>query len=472
MESPVCMHHFVLMAALISYGSAAAGIIEVPGECGTIQEALDSAQSGDTILVAPGTYVENIIWPDVADLRLVSEQGPDQTIIDGDSSGTVITLLSPVVDTSTVISGFTIRNGAADQGGGIRCSVSSPLITGNIIEDCFALNDGGGLYCAGSRVVIDGNTIRYNNAGNPLLQGAKDFTSGGGICLTGGGGIAVISDNIITGNHSVDYGGGITCTRNALITGNQIIDNQSGWFGGGIYHLNASGTILHENLISGNTSLWGAGITLQGGHLTVTKCEILNNVGDGLHIYYGTLTAESSTFANNTRDGIGCGSLKAACSRGASVHYCNITDNIGYGIRNSNEWFSLDATLNWWGDPSGPGGAGPGSGDEVSRFIEYDPWLIQTGITGGTAGDTSENSSCILAANPIRVETTLIIEGTGHAEFFLLDLSGRVVQILFSGVPGGYRSVNWNVSELAPGMYFLCIVEGNELSTRSVTVIR
>jgi putative cofactor-binding repeat protein len=350
--------------------------------------------------------------------------------------------------------------------------VSSPLITGNIIEDCFALNDGGGLYCASSRVVIDGNTIRYNSAGIPL-QGTKDLTNGGGICLTGGGsGVAVVSNNIITDNYSVDYGGGITCTRNTLITGNQIIDNQSGWFGGGIYHLNASGTILHENLISGNTSLWGAGITLQGGHLTVTKCEILNNVGDGLHIYYGTLNADSSTFANNTGDGIGCGSSKIPGSRGASVHYCSITDNDGFGIRNSNAWFSLDATLNWWGDQSGPGGEGPGTGDEVSKLVEYDPWLIQMGIAGGSAGDTPENTSCILTANPVRSSTTLIIDGSNHAELVVLDLSGRVVQTLFSGIPGGCQSVNWNVSELASGMYFLCIVEGDELSTRSVTVIR
>ena len=310
MENLIHMRYKVFMLTLITCGFPAAGIIEVPRDYDTIKEGIISAQSCDTIVVSPGTWLENIIWPDVTDIVLLSKQGPAQTIIDGDSSGTVITLLSPVVDTSTVIKGFTIRNGVADQGGGILCSESSPLITGNIIEDCFALYDGGGLYCMNSTVFIDENTIRFNSAGIPM-QGTKDHTNGGGICLTGGGsGMAVISDNIITDNFSVDYGGGITSTRNALITGNQIIDNQSGWFGGGVNHHSASGTILHENLISGNTSLWGAGITLQGGHLTVTKCEILNNDGDGIHIYYGTLNADSSTFANNTRDGIGCGSGK------------------------------------------------------------------------------------------------------------------------------------------------------------------
>ena len=465
-------HLFLIVTALISYSAATAIVIGVPGEYNTIQEALDNAQTGDTILVAPGTYLENILWPDIADLVLVSEQGPDQTIIDGDSSGTVITLLSSSVDTFTVISGFTIRNGAAEQGGGIRCSISAPLITGNIIEYCFAVSDGGGIFCTNSPAIVDGNTIRYNSAGTPATQGTRNHTNGGGICLTGASsGIAVISDNIITDNYSFDYGAGITCTRNALITGNQIVNNQSGWFGGGIYHLGATGTVLSENLISGNASLWGAGITLQGGHLTVTKCEITYNEGDGIHVYYGTLNADSSTFANNTRDGIGCGAGKDSGSRSASVHYCNITDNNEYGIRNSNNWLSFDATLNWWGDPSGPGGEGPGTGDEVSKLVEYDPWLTQTGISSED-GITPESRPGILVHNPVKSSTTLIIDGFGPAELHVYDLTGRIISTLFTGILDGSLSVYWNTSELTPGMYFLRISASGGASTARVMVIR
>jgi len=37
---------------------------------------------------------------------------------------------------------------------------------------------------------------------------------------------------------------------------------------------------------------------------------------------------------------------------------------------------SLNAQDNWWGAADGPGGVGPGSGDEVGEHVDYDPWLL------------------------------------------------------------------------------------------------
>jgi len=316
LENIVHISKIAFAAVLIVLGSSRAETIEVPADYSTIQEALDNSLSGDSVLVAPGMYAENVIWPDVPDIVLTSELGPDQTIIDGDSSGTVVSLLSALIDSSTVITGFTLRNGSAEQGGGILCSLSSPRISGNVIEDCFAVSDGGGIYCINSSVIIEANTIQNNTTGVPLAIG-KDITTGGGIRIAGtGSGYALVTGNIITGNYCTYYGGGIACSRNTLIENNQIIENFSDWFGGGVYHLNATGTVLENNLISGNTSNWGGGIMLQGGHLTVSSCEVINNTGDGMHIYYGTLSADSSAFMNNTGDGIGCGSGGKSCSRG------------------------------------------------------------------------------------------------------------------------------------------------------------
>ncbi len=468
---------FLLMASIFACVSSTAGVIEVPEDYLTIQEALSNAQAADTVLVAPGTYQENIIWPETADIVLISEQGTNQTIIDGDSSGTVITLLNAIVDSSTVISGFTIRNGAAEQGGGIRCSLSSPLIVGNVIEDCFAVSDGGGIYCSNSAVVIHDNTIRNNSTGIPLALAAPDWTgekyltTGGGISLSGGGGgTAIISNNVISLNYCTYYGGGIASSRNALIIGNQIIDNLSEWFGGGVYHLNAGGTVLEANLISGNTSNWGGGIMLQGGSLTITNCDVINNNGDGMHIYYGSLTADSSSFSGNTGDGIATGATKLFKSRSGSVHYCQITDNDGFGIRSVNDWFTFNATLNWWGDPSGPGGVGPGSGDEVSRFVDYDPWLVQTGILV-ESGETAAVSG-IHVQNPVRSAATVTIEGLGSADLHVYDLTGRIIATLYSGTLNGSLSVDWNASDLAPGMYFFQFDTGGETFTAKTMVIR
>ena len=63
--------------------------IHVPGDYPTIQEGLNAAQTDDTVLVAPGTYVENIVWPSRDGIILISEEGADTTIIDGNGAGRV-----------------------------------------------------------------------------------------------------------------------------------------------------------------------------------------------------------------------------------------------------------------------------------------------------------------------------------------------------------------------------------------------
>ena len=46
------------------------------GDAPTVQVGLDMCAAGDTVLVAAGTYHENIVWPDMDGLKLMSESGP------------------------------------------------------------------------------------------------------------------------------------------------------------------------------------------------------------------------------------------------------------------------------------------------------------------------------------------------------------------------------------------------------------
>ena len=46
--------------------------LHVPSQYPTIQEALNAAQAGDTVLVQPGTYYENIFWPNINGIKLIS----------------------------------------------------------------------------------------------------------------------------------------------------------------------------------------------------------------------------------------------------------------------------------------------------------------------------------------------------------------------------------------------------------------
>ena len=92
---------------------SAAAVIRVPTDFGAIDEALAYAAPHDTVLVASGTYFVNLEWPATGGLKLLGEGGAHATILDGRDDLQVIGIYTGV-DTTTVIRGFTIRNGHAE----------------------------------------------------------------------------------------------------------------------------------------------------------------------------------------------------------------------------------------------------------------------------------------------------------------------------------------------------------------------
>jgi hypothetical protein len=86
----------------------------VPSEQPTIQSAINVATDGDRVLVAPGTYFENINFGGKA-ITVTSESGPQVTFIDGGSADSVVTFLSGE-GRNSVINGFSLQNGRGLQG--------------------------------------------------------------------------------------------------------------------------------------------------------------------------------------------------------------------------------------------------------------------------------------------------------------------------------------------------------------------
>jgi serine protease len=176
--------------------------LNVPADYPTIQSAINAANNGDTVLVAPGTYVENINFNGKA-ITVISSGGAATTIIDGNHNGTVVTF-NHSETLSTVLSGFTIRNGFRSGlwGAGIAVTSASPTITANVITSNHAAV-AIGIYVDSGSPLISNNTITNNDQ-----TGAGD----GGL---GGGGIEVagsssgpanpqIINNTITNNGVAD----------------------------------------------------------------------------------------------------------------------------------------------------------------------------------------------------------------------------------------------------------------------------
>ena len=140
---------YTLLIWVLPLSISSATTIHVPGDQPTIQAALTAAQSGDTVLVQPGTYPENIFWPDVNGIKLVSAGDSSNTIIDGGAVSSVIYMnpSTATIDTTTLIQGFKITNGGnIANGGGVLISNASPVLTRLWITGNTATTDGGGLH--------------------------------------------------------------------------------------------------------------------------------------------------------------------------------------------------------------------------------------------------------------------------------------------------------------------------------------
>jgi hypothetical protein len=281
---------------------AGAAVIHVPGDSATIQLGLAGAMAGDTVLVAPDTYYEKIVWPSRDGITLVSEAGAESTTIYASDTGRVVTMTAGTLTQATKLSGFTIAggvvSGTSDGGAGIKCSGSpviahcfivrnkltgfgygagvyaedAPVLHHDIIAWDTIANPGGGGWRYGPGVYCAGSGVFYQNAfqENAALGGAGGFWYGGGLALAGGE-PAVFSNLFLknrvgTTTGGVAYGGGLYIgSGSAYVANNTFFGNQCSTaiaYGGGIYVGQSWTSVIKNNIICGNLA---DGVSRNGG---------------------------------------------------------------------------------------------------------------------------------------------------------------------------------------------------------------
>ncbi len=347
----------LLIFGLLPFTSHAR-INRVPENFRTIQSAIDATRDGDTVVVDPGVYEENLVFNGhriVVGSYILTIGGDvwiGETIIDGGGDVRVVSFTG-FTEQST-LRGFTLRNGESAWGGGVfigprtRVVLEDLVITGNR-----AVEDGGGLYVAQSSPILERVVIRGNNADR------------------GGGGAYFVEATPIL----------IDC---------QIIQNRAA-FGSGCFSetsdINMVRVLITNNVCtdrSGGVILWGG--TRQGGnsffdHLTISGNQCGDDFDGGLIL--DTESAEDITLTITN-----------------SIIWNN--DGIEIIIRDGgNEWDGIDSVLASYCDIDfgqdsievGDHGGfllGDGILEEEPNFVsqeEFDYRLMQ-------------NSPCIDAGNP------------------------------------------------------------------------
>lgn len=389
----------------------------------TIGAAVTAAKTNDVIQVSPGTYHEDVVIG--IPLSLVGAPYGNTTIdATGKSNGIYVDGYDNPGLAGVVVSGLTVQN--ANFEGILLTNVSDVTITNNkVLHNDLALDIseslcpgqpafetlegddcGEGIHLSGVDHSIITNNVIENNAGGILLSDDTNATHDNLILgntvennpfdcgitlashpLAGSGFTAAagVFHNTITGNTSqhngyqvpgAGAGVGIFApfpfskSYGNVVVNNVLTDNG---IPGVAMHAHAPGATIADNMIAGNqisgngadtedTATPGpTGINVSGGD---------NGMGVPLAVITGTVIADN--VIQQETDGV--------VTKTISLVGAHLNDfiNVTIGVDNlvplpSAAGSSVDATLNWWGCPSGP--TSPACAGVSGGNILYVPFL-------------------------------------------------------------------------------------------------
>jgi len=459
----------ILMYILLTAINSNATIINVPGDYTTIQSAINASSNGDTILVEPNTYYENInfrgrnivltsryyINNDLSFITSTIING--STPVEPDTASCVI--ISSGEDSTAVLQGFTLTGGTGTlwldehgagrytEAGGILIENSNPAIQNNVIMNNEAIRKPAGIVSAG------GGGIRIGDASPKILN------------------------NIIMGNSGM-YGGGIVCNyaspiiKNNLVIKNKVYQAVSGaptFGGGGIWVFgNGQRTIIKNNTIVGNSSTGsGSAAASKGGGILVWQTPITarNNivwgntqsVGDQIAVI-GSPTLADITYCD----------VQGGCSGTGNINNEPLFDSTNYYLSGSSpcvDHGDPDTTYNDPEDPNNPNSAKfPSRGGLRNDIGAYGGPLSK--MIANTIVSIEKGSSNYFQKgyrlkqnypNPFNPTTNInyYLPRRTNVLLEIFSSNGKLVETLSNDYQNtGEYNVAWDAGHLSSGVYF------------------
>ena len=434
------------------------------GDFTTIQEGLDYAVPGDTVLVMPGTYWgagNTDLHFDGKEVTLVSAGGLSATIIDCEGVSRAFVLMDgegPL----TVIEGFTIANGATqgiswpeDSGGGILLVGTSPTIRNVVFENNWAEYVGGAIAC------IDGACPE-------------------------------ITDCSLIGNMANDGAGGMACANvsSPSLSRVKFLDNWCGGYGGGLWCDQSSDATLAFCTFADNSASNDGGAMLFSQNTTalVSDCTLVENSSGGAG---GIACYDSSPGVTNTIIAFSTDGSAVACYGVAEPSF---TTSCVYGNSSGDSLCGIhEGQGNIYDDPllcdesegayyleecSPCVGAGVGS-EDIGAWGVGCPCGETTGVEGDRG--PSELALCPARPSPFGDATTLALDvpaAAGRITLAVYSVGGRLVRTLADGeVQPGRRRFVWNGTDdtghlVSAGVYFARCISEEGTETRKIVLVR
>ncbi len=472
MKNSMVLIIVLVLILLADSTNSRAEVINVPDDFETIQGAIDESNDYDSILVADGTYFENIIIRG-RDLTLIGDpENPGGVTIDG--SRIERSVVRFIGTNAGEINGFSIINGTrfGEHGGGIYCDAASPRLTNLLIEGNIA-GFGGGICCDdNSHAIIEDVVINGNRA-----------TYGGGLfCGTSS---PTLRNVVIKHNTATQYGGGIdirwSCNPEFY---NVTVVNNEAPRAGGILCFDDADLKLINSTIAGNVAEHEGGgiLSLRNSDIWIFNSILWNNSPEQVFInnYEGP---DTILFAYNiVQDGY----RGADVSDDTEFYWLegNIDDDPAFYDAEAGNYYlsenspAIDAGIDIYVDElNGDTLLDLRNVDFIGEMpdlgaIEYDP-DNSVNLTEEILPDAFNLYPAF--PNPFNSSTKLSygLPTSTNVSLKVFNLNGRLITTLVDGnQSAGFHSIEWNATEVPSGLYFVRMEADDFITTRKLTLMK